>query len=338
MGVQLPDADWTRRRFLALLGMGAAGVLTACSPSPLITAGGERSASATPTLDDKRRAAAVGAATLADLASGCAGIPGADPTFAAWCTALADTHTAHLTVLAQADPLGGVQADHSPIDDVASRGVGVPGSPEEALTVLAAQETALADLLAPIAVGSATSSAWALLWLSQALATRVYAAALAGGSIDALGPAPVEGTAVPAEVDAGTPADARQVLLSHQRALVFGLQTLLGRLGYGDARVDAVTQRLGEAMRERDDTSAAITATGATASAPPPEFTLPGDATDSAQIERIWGELELAVMAGWARLAAADADGRADALDQMVTQAGRARSHGVALPHWPGWV
>lgn len=338
MSSQSPGIGWTRRRFLALLGGATTGVLTACAPSPLISLGSEHSASPSPVLDADRRAAAVGAATLADLATRCAGMPGADPTFAAWYAGLADMHRAHLTVLAQADPLGGVQANHTPIETISVHPVGLPSTPTDATALIASQETALAGLLTPIALGSAASPAWALLWLSQTVAAQTYAAALAQGQTDALGPAPSVGTAVPADVAAGTPPEAQQVLLSRQRALVFGLQTLLGHLGHTDQRVDPLSRRLGEAMRERDSTSATITAAGATPAPPAPQFTLPGDASDPAQTERIWGELELAVMAGWARLGAVDAAARAGALQQIVTQAARARGHGVALPHWPGWA
>ena len=96
--------------------------------------------------------------------------------------------------------------------------------------------------------------------------------------------------------------------------------------------------RLGEAMRERDETAAQITASGATPAPAEPNYTLPGDATDPAQRAQVWAGLELAVLAGWTRLAAADPADRETAASRALSQAARVRSLGKPLPYWPGWV
>ena len=146
------------------------------------------------------------------------------------------------------------------------------------------------------------------------------------------------GDAVPAETEVGDRTTALQVLLGHQRALVFGLQALLGRVAADDPLVDVIGGRLGEAMRERDETAARITASGATPAPAEPNYTLPGDATDPAQRAQVWAGLELAVLAGWTRLAAADPADRETAASRALSQAARVRSLGKPLPYWPGWV
>ncbi len=170
------------------------------------------------------------------------------------------------------------------------------------------------------------------------VAARNTAAVMINGNPASLGPAPQTGTAVPAPLEPGTVDDARQVLLSRQRALVFGLQAVLGRINFDDPMVNVVNARLAEAMRERDATAEAITAAGEVPAPQPPEFEMPGDTTDPAQRDQIWGQLEAAVLAAWGRLGAVDASGRDNAIAQMLLQATRARDRGVGLPHWPGWV
>lgn len=328
-----------RRLFLrAVVGGSLAAGLAGCAPSPLIRPNTDFAPQPAPTLDDSRRRAAQAAADLAALATAAAAAVDATGVFATWCTALAAQHTAHQQVLSQADPLGGVQTDHTPLAEITAADTPVIASQAAAMTLLASSETALAELVSPmLAVGDQPAS-MTLLWLAQWLAAQVAATALSGGDAGLLGPAPAPGSAVPAETQAGDLADARQVLLSHQQALVFGLQAMLGRIAYDDLAVDVVSARLGEAMRERDQTSAAIVAAGATPTAQPPEFTMPGDVTDPAQRDQIWGQLELAVMAGWARVAAVEQAGRKEASQRALIQAGRARQRGVALPYWPGWV
>lgn len=322
-----------RRRFLGLgLGLGTATALAACAPSPVITPQAGSTPMPAPTLDDARRSAAQASARLAQLAQACAQTPGADPSFTAWCTALAAQHEAHLQVLAQADPLGGVQADHRPLEEFAVEAVDVPADQAAAVALLASEETALAELLAAPVAGAGQSSALALLWISLRLAARLAAQATSAGLVS---PAPVAGTAVPAEVEVGDATLARQVLLGHQRALVFGLQAMLGR---ADEGADQLRARLGEAMRERDATAAELVAAGVEPEPAAPDYALPGDENDPAAHQQLWGRLELAVLAGWARLAAADAALRESASANALVAAARVRSRGEALPYWPGWV
>ena len=337
----MPPASgrWPRRDFLGLLAGGsAASLLVACAPSPLVTPGAVLSPMPAPTLDDRRRAAATAVAGLAALAQDCASLAVVDAGVHDWCAALADQHRSHVQVLAQADPLGGVQADHTPLEPIEPGAVPTPSDLSSALALLARQETALATLLGPTVSDADQSPSMALLWISLRLAARVSADALAGGPGASLGPAHVIGGAVPAQVEVGDLVMARQVLLSHQRALVFGLQALLGRIAFDDPVADTLGARLGEAMRERDLTAASISASGDEPQAPSPGYELPGDELDPAQREPIWGRLELAVLAGWVRVAAADAAERESACEMALLQAGRARSHGERLPYWPGWV
>ncbi|MGB3954977.1 MAG: DUF4439 domain-containing protein, partial [Brooklawnia sp.] len=95
---------------------------------------------------------------------------------------------------------------------------------------------------------------------------------------------------------------------------------------------------LGQAMRERDQTSARISAAGATPAPASASYELPDGIADPAQRDRAWARLEMAVLAGWARLAAADPEGRQSAAEMAFDQAGRVRSLGTPLPYWPGWV
>lgn len=324
-----------RRTLLAAAGSIA---LAGCVPSPLIEADADRTPAPAPTLDDQRRSAAQLTATLVEYAAGCAAIPETDQAFAGWCAALAEQHRAHLRVLTQADPLGGVQADRTPLEQITPEPVTIPGGYPEAMIELAGRETELADLLDGYAMDRSLDPSHALLWVSQTVAARSTAAVMTHANPASIGPAPQPGTAVPAEIEAGTTAEARQVLLSRQRALVFGLQEVLGRISFDDPMVNVVNARLGEAMRERDQTAELISAAGQTPEAQPAEFEMPGDTTDPAQRDRIWGQLEAAVLAAWGRLGAVDAAGREGAMAQMVVQLARMRDRGTAPPHWPGWV
>lgn len=333
------EYPWTRRSLLRLgLLLPLAGV-AGCAPSPLITPDDGSSPMPAPSMDEPRRVAARAAAGLAELATACAGIAGIDGVLATWLTALAAQHRAHQQVLSQADPLGGVQTDHTPLEPIEASPLPVPGDQAAAMALLATQHAALAETLTPMVTDGTQAPSMALLWISQQLAARVAAAALEAGEVGRLGPAPAAGGAVPAELaDPGNATDARQVLLSHQRTLVFGLQALLGRLAHDDPQVDVITARLGQAMRERDATVAAIEQAGGSAEPPAAEYQLPGDPTDASQRSQIWGRLELAVLAGWARLAAVDDAERTAAVDQAAVAAGRTRAQGIALTHWPGWV
>ena len=133
-----------RREFMRLALAGSAAVtLAACAPNPLITA--DQSPKPQPTLDDARRQTAQSAADLAALATACAGLEDADEAFAAWCTALAAQHQAHLSVLCQADPLGGVLADPTPIEQITAATPAVPAAQAEAMQVLAQRHAELAS-------------------------------------------------------------------------------------------------------------------------------------------------------------------------------------------------
>lgn len=333
-----PDG-WQRRDLLRLVaGLPLVGLLGACAPSPLIVPDADSSPMPAPTLDDARRSAAQAAASLAALAARSAELPDAEPAFAAWCSALAEQHRAHQVVLSQADPLGGVQADHTALEAIEPDPTPPLGSAAEAQALLAAGERSLAEQLARVLVDPPTTPSLALLWISQWLAAEVTAQVFAAETSAQFGPAPVVGGAVPAETEMGGLPEARQVLLSHQRALVFGLQTLLGRAAAGDPAQNLLATRLGEAMRERDLSAAAIVASGASPAPVAPVYELPGDADDPAQRAQIWGRLEAGVLAGWARLAAVAPDERQAACQAALVQAGRSRGHGQALPYWPGWV
>ena len=339
MTVPLPAPRCRRRGLLQLFAGGGAGLLlSACAPSPLIASDADRSPVPAPTLNTPRRDAARASASLAALADGCAKVADAGASFVDWCTAVAEQHRNHQVVLSQANPLGGVQTDHTPLEPIEPTPIPVPTTQAEAMTLLAAEETALAVSLSPSITEADQSASNALLWISLRLAAQVSAAAFGAASVDALGPFPVPGDAVPAETEVGDRMTSLQVLLGHQRALVFGLQALLGRLAADDPQVDVVGNRLGEAMRERDETAAQVTASRGTPVGAEPNYTLPGDITDPAQHTRVWAGLEFAVLAGWTRLAAASAADRETAADWAFRQAVRVRGLGEPLPFWPGWV
>lgn len=335
-----PPLPRYRRRGLLLgaIGIGAGTLLSACAPSPVILPDADRSVMPALSLADDRRSAAEAASALGGLAEHCSTLPDADPVFANWCAALAAQHRAHQTVLSQADPLGGVQTDHTPLQQITPRALSRPTDQMAALALLASEEAALAAQLTSNVMSVEQPASMALLWLSQRLAAQVAASALAAGTPQSLGPAPVAGDAVPAEARVGDAASARQVLLGHQRVLVFGLETVLGRLAWDDPMVGVVGDRLGQAMRERDRTAAQISATGATPAPASASYQLPDGIADPTQHVHAWARLELAVLAGWARLAAADPDGREEACEMAFSQAGRVRSLGTPLPYWPGWV
>ncbi|MGI5952676.1 MAG: DUF4439 domain-containing protein [Brooklawnia sp.] len=330
----------TRRNFLQYAaGLPVVAGLAACAPSPLITPQADTSPMPAPTMDQPRRLAARAAADLAELASGCAAIAEADGRLTDWLAALAEQHRAHQTVLSQADPLGGVQSDHSPLEEIVASPLPVPATQDDVMRVLAAQHNRLADILQPMVDDPASEPGMALLWISQQLAARITAAAMEPADVAGLGPPPTAGGAVPAELSApGDAEQARQVLLSHQRALVFGLQAMLGQAAHDDPVAAALGDRLGQAMRERDQTAAQISDTGTSPEPAAAEYELPGGSADPSQRELTWGRLEYAVAAAWARVAAMDAAGREDASANALVQASRARDHGFALPYWPGWV
>lgn len=333
-----------RRDLLRLILVGSVtATLTACAPSPLITA--DRAPQAAPTLDQARRQVAQATANLIALTDASITVPDADEAFKSWCEALSSQHRAHLTVLCQADPLGGVLADPAPIETITADEVVAPGSQAEAMSALAEQELALAELLSTMPPSTATgktdtdfTASMALLWDSQWICARTAAAALGSENSSDFGPAPVIGDAVPALTEMGDLLEALQVLLSQQRALVFGLQALYGRVDYREPIADQIAARLGQAMRERDATAAAIVADGGSPDPQPPEYVMPGDITDPSQAAQIWGALELAVLNAWARLAAVETSNHAQTLDQVFAQAERTRARGVALTYWPGWV
>ena len=329
----------SRRHFLVGAAVAPAlGWLVSCTPSPLIDSGTERTPMPAPTVSEQCLAAAELTQGLLTMTMAATELPNVTDQFADWCRALAQLHQTHLTVLLQANPLGGVQANHTPLATPPPFRWTPFANQAIAMAQIADAESLLAAKAAEFAGTAELTSPMALFWVAQVVSARTHGLALAQADPARLGPAPVVGAAVPAEFSLGNPNEARQVLLSHQRALVFGLQTILGSSARGGEHDPAIATRLVQAMQERDATAAQLRQASAEPDPPAKQYELPGQAGDPGQHHQIWGRLEYAVLTGWGRLAATDATARETATAQMITQAGRARDLGVALPYWPGWV
>lgn len=332
-----------RRSFLRLAGCGVGmAALAGCSPSPLVDLA--PTPSSIPTLDANRRAIAQANADLAVLASTSSLLAGIDDPFKVWAESLADQHLAYQKLLCQADPLAGVKANPTPVETITGAAASVR-SQSEAAQLIAAKESDLADLISSVASEPNTQSAdsdqlasMSLVWISQWLSASVARDAMIHEDSSVLGPPPVAGSVVPALTTIGTTAEAQQVVLTHQRALIFGLQAIYSRIVHPDDTKNLIYQRIGQVMRERDAMSSEITASGQTPPAQPPEYDIPGDITDPSQAQQIWGSLELAAMNAFARLAAVDDADRITAAGQALDHAERAHTLTTALPYWPGWV
>lgn len=326
----------SRRALLLVCGVGA---LAGCAPSPVIT-GADQQLSASPArLDAARREAAHAEAALAALAASCADQAGAWSApggFGDWCAAAAQAHRHHVTVLLQADPLGGANADQTPLESPSPSPSAAVGNLAEALDALKSGYGAAATSHLASALDQhdpATAMLWASLYCYASAGQQLVTNHPDGSSF---GVPTSAGTAVPARITVGSRTETLQVLLSRVDALRFGLQTMIGRSGDSQPQMSDRTTAV-EGLRNSVATQ--ISAASATPSAPAIDYTLPGNVDDPSAWPQIWGQLESGVLAAWAPVAAASGGAeRSQALASMSAQSLQAPSHGVALNWWPGWV
>ncbi|WP_143052765.1 DUF4439 domain-containing protein [Propionibacterium cyclohexanicum] len=325
----------------AVLLIGGIGALSGCAPSPVVV-GSPAAGSASPAqLDAHRREAVREETSLAALNSSCASGAAAwsaPAGFGEWCAAAAKAHAHHATVLAQADPLGGVNADHSPLmaSPSPSAPAGGPSGLAEALVALRTGYETLAASHLGVALAQ-TEPVTAMLWASlycYADAGRQLVTAHGDGASFAVPTG--EGSAVPARIVLGSRDETLQVLLSRVDALRFGLQAMIGRSG--DTQTQMV-DRVAAVEELRNSIATQLASASARPSAPAIAYTLPGDVNDPSSWPQIWGKLESGVLAAWVPVAATSTGTeRSKALASMAAQSLQAPSHGVALSWWPGWV
>jgi hypothetical protein len=241
-------------------------------------------------------------------------------------SAVARMHTIHAGVLAQADPLGGQNADTEPV--ITPSPSPSSASPPSLAQLLTDEKAAAGQYLAD--AGAAETPGEALLWASLS----VFASGFSGQGV-----APVQTDAYPMTLPVETLTDARQVLLSRLNALVAGLEWGVGRLPSSDPlhttgmnRLDAVEiqrVRLREDLRQ------------ASASPTPalPGYRMPATPSTPASARELWVSLELGVLAGHGRVVAATpGPSRSTAVPAMAAQAAQLRAYASGLPAWPGWV
>ncbi|CEI49502.1 DUF4439 domain-containing protein [Propionibacterium freudenreichii] len=326
----------TRRSFLfAALTVALVG----CAPSPVVNA--PRARGSLKPATDALRTAALDEQALATL-TGTIAQQGESwrlsTATTAWCSGATTAHREHLTTLVRADPLGGVNADDSPVIDLPATTAVPPQDAAGALAQLAAGYATAADhcrstlMAAPTGPGS-------LLWASLYCFSTAGAATLAAHP-DGTSPGtpPVAGQAVPTGISVGSRDDRLAALLSRIDALRYGLETMIGRSG--GARTD-MKQRRTAVDNVRNQVAAQITAGSATPAGPAIDYELPGDVTNPTSWDAIWGELEAAVLSAWVSLAAAsdaDSDGRRSAMAGIDAQCLVPGQHGVGLAWWPSWV
>lgn len=255
--------------------------------------------------------------------------------FREWCSAASGAHSAHVTVLLQADPLGGVTTNRTPVEAMASASPAA-GSLGEALQAVASQYQATAASHRKTAL-TQTDPAMAMMWVSldcfAGFGAHLFAAHPDGAS---LGTPVAQGSAVPARIAVGSRTEALQVLLSRIDELSFGLTSMIGRSGNNEPQMSA---RFTEVQGLRNAVSVQITAASASPTAPAVDYTLPGNVNDPNDWSRLWGQLEAGVLAGWAPVAASSAGAdRSSAMDSMVAQSPQPVTRGVPLSWWPGWL
>ncbi|ALN15696.1 DUF4439 domain-containing protein [Acidipropionibacterium acidipropionici] len=302
-----------------LIGIGAAGCYTV---SPIIDPGTRESP--TITITPRRRAALNAESELAATAKRAAAA--ATGSVAALLAAVARIHTLHAGVLAQADPLGGQNADSEPV--ITPSPSPSSASPPSLAQLLTDEKAAAGQYLAD--AGAAETPGEALLWASLS----VFASGVSGQ-----GAPPTQGDAHPMTLPVETLTDARQVLLSRLNALVAGLEWGVGRLPSSDplhatgaARLDAV--EIQRARLRQDLRQASASPTPAL-----PGYQMPATPSTPASTRELWVSLELGVLAGHGRVVAATpGPARSTAIPAMADQAAQLRAYGSGLPAWPGWV
>lgn len=337
-----PGPGLGRRRLVAAFAAGAglvvAAGLSGCSLSdPVIhgpTETPEPTASPTPDADVVAGATDEVAAQLllTQIASGAQNGSWTVPaSFAPWCQAVAEMHETHAQVLRQTDPLGGAGAQESVwVSVTPTSPAPLPADLDATLSALKTAETALAAAQARRA-DTVADPAMALIFLSAAIAAQAHR------STGVVAPVPAEVAPVPFE--AGSPAEARQILLSHLDAAIFGFETGLGQMPFSDGRRAPALKRLDDLRAERDAVAAEIVAASATPQPARAGYELPGVVGTPDQIAALWGNLELAVLQAQARLAVSLPTGsRSAVVTAALNQVDQISRWRVPLSYWPGWV
>ena len=309
----------SRRSALALLALGVTG----CAGSPVIvgdpaTAPPPEPEPPEPTRSTKAEAAHRSMAALAALIGSLVDSPHweAQP----WAVAARAQCEDHVTRLALPEPLEPQAQEPFPME---IRAVVPPSDATVAVNRLTAAVAQCVDALEE-AAGEAEADEVRLLYTSMSTAVL----GLHEQSI-----APVEGEGAPRSLQPTTVEASLPILLGHVWALIYGLGVGLGRIDADDPLHALGTARLNAARTLRNDLRARL---GADAPEQPAAFDLPTPMDNPEAVREAWGQLEVAVMNGYARLVAADADPqwRIGMRNQVVP----VQATGTALTWWPGWL
>lgn len=124
-----------------------------------------------------------------------------------------------------------------------------------------------------------------------------------------------------------TLSDQQYAALTHVWALVYGLESSLGRARNDKALQEELSKRLASAQSLRDELRR-----GLTAPSQPPAFQLPGPISTSAEIRSAWRTLEVRLLEALVLLAAEQPDD-----DHWSAQLQHTQAIGGRVPRWPGW-
>lgn len=316
--------------------MGLAGVAGCVVSDPVIHGSTPPTPTAEPTPEPDVVTAAtdeVGAQQLLTLISDQArsGSWEVPASFAPWCDAVAAMHETHALVLQRKDPLAGA-GQEGPVwisATPSSSSVSLPDL-DSALTKLSEAETGLAKNHAGRA-DRIDDPATALIFLSSALAAQAHRSS---GVV-----APVPAAVAPVRFEAGSPDQAREIVLTHLDAAIFGFETGLGQMPFADARRAPGLERLDQLRTQRDQVAAEILAASQTPQPAHAGYELPGVVGTPDEIAALWGNLELGTLQAQARLAVSlPAGSRAEVISASLVQVDQVSRWRVPLSYWPGWV
>lgn len=255
----------------------------------------------------------------------------------------AAAHQRHAEVLRQADPLGGRNADSTPVIEASPVPTSATASPDRghtgernegdqggsALGRTTEQVCRQACLAAP-------DPSWVLLWASLA---TFAAAQQAVSAKTATIPPPTASQVSPVDIGAQDLTAARQALLSRYNALVTGLEWGLGRLASGSTWHTWARDRLTTVTAQRAGLRATLRASSASPVAAVPGYPMAATPSTAASAKELWSDLELGVLGGLGRVtAASQPDDRVAGIEAMTAQVTVLGQLGTGVPVWPGWV
>lgn len=312
---------WTRR---ALLASGAA-VLAGCAPTdPVIRPTGTVPPARRPQLDPVQAAALASETELVRLwqaiAAAAPGWPEAarlEPVAASKVKA----HSGHVSRLRGLDVL---LPDDEPFHPEPSTPVATVSGWADARSQVEALQASVAAEHRGAALASASSRPQLALFYGSL-------AACASASPDLA----LTGGASPRPFAVGTSEAVHAVLITRVWALVYALETGIGRLSRDAQLRPEGLARLAEVKLLRDELLARPEL------ATPPrqrsDYDLGGPLGTEQEVLSCWSRAELALMGAWGRLAAVSPD-NAEPLDAMLSQVRQAERWGRGLPAWPGWA